>query len=56
MQVNILLLLHFKPIDGNLHKIMFDQQMNVGRVSIKNVFGILKSRWRILQSINTHVD
>ncbi len=50
------LLHNFKPIDGNLHKIMFDQQMNVGRVRIENAFGVLKSRWRILHSINTHVD
>jgi hypothetical protein len=37
------LLRNFEPIDGNLHKIMFGQQMNVGRVSIENVFGILRN-------------
>ncbi len=50
------LLRNFKPVDGNLEKIMFDQQMNVGRVSIENAFGILKNRWRILHCINACVD
>ncbi len=35
---------------------MFNQQMNVGRVSIENAFGILKNRWRILHCINACVD
>jgi hypothetical protein len=47
---------NFKPIDGNLLKITFNQQMNVGRVGIQNAFGILKSKWRILHFINTRVD
>jgi len=50
------LLCNFKSIDGNLDKIMFDQQMNVGKVNIENVFGILKNRWRILHCINACVD
>jgi hypothetical protein len=50
------LLHNFKLVDGNLDKIMFNQQMNVGRVNIKNVFGILKNRWRILHCINACVD
>ncbi len=50
------LLCNFKLVNGNLDKIMFDQQINVGRVSIENAFGILKNRWRILHCINAHVD
>jgi hypothetical protein len=35
------LLYNFKPIDGDLDKIIFDWQMNVARISIGNVFGVL---------------
>ncbi len=42
------LLCNFKPVDRNLDKIMFHQQMNVGRANIENSFGILKNRWMIL--------
>jgi hypothetical protein len=45
-----------KPVDGNLDKIMFDQQMNVGKTNIENIFGILKNRQRILHCINARVD
>jgi hypothetical protein len=34
---------NFKPVDGNLDKIMLDLQMNVSRVNMENVFGILKN-------------
>jgi hypothetical protein len=37
------LLHNFTLVDGNLDKIMLDWQMNVSRVSIENVFGILKN-------------
>ncbi len=47
---------NFKPVDENLDKITFNQQINVGRISIENVFGILKNRWRILHCINACVD
>jgi hypothetical protein len=47
---------NFKAVYGYLDKIMFNQQMNVGRVSIENAFGILKNRWRIFHCINAHVD
>jgi len=47
---------NFKPIDEILDKIMFDWQMNVGRINIENAFGILKNRWRILHCINACVD
>ncbi len=50
------LLCNFKPIDGNLDKIVFDQQMNVDKVNIENAFGILENRWRILHCINACVD
>jgi len=50
------LLCNFKLIDGNLDKIMFCQQMNVGKVNIENAFGILETRWRILHYINACVD
>jgi hypothetical protein len=50
------LLYNFKPIDGNLDKIMFNQQMNVDKVNIENAFGILKSKWRILHYIDACVD
>jgi hypothetical protein len=32
------LLCNFNPIDGNLDKIMFDQQMNVSKVNIWKCF------------------
>ncbi len=35
---------------------MLGRQMNVSRVSIENVFGILKNSWKILHCINAHVD
>ncbi len=50
------LLHNFKLVHGNLDKIMFDQQMNVGKISIENVFGILKNRQRILHCISARVD
>jgi hypothetical protein len=34
---------NFKPVDGNLDKIMLDRQMSVSRVNMENVFGILKN-------------
>jgi len=37
-------------------QIGFDQFMNKGHVLIKNAFGILKNRWRILKKINACVD
>ncbi len=46
---------NFKLVHGNLDKIMFDQQMNVGKISIENVFGILKNRQRILHCISACV-
>jgi hypothetical protein len=50
------LLRNYKPTDGDVDKIKFDRQINGGRVSIENVFGLLKMRWRILNSINSRVD
>jgi hypothetical protein len=35
------LLYNFKPIDGDMDKIIFVQQMNVVRISIGNGFGDL---------------
>ncbi len=35
---------NFKPVDGNLDKIIFDQQMNVGRINLEMFFRILKNR------------
>jgi hypothetical protein len=35
------LLYNFKSIDGDLDKIIFDRQMNVARIYIENVFGVL---------------
>lgn len=49
-------LCNFKLVDGNLDKIMFDQQMDVGRVNIENAFGILKNKWRILHYVIVRVD
>jgi hypothetical protein len=49
-------LCNFKPVDEYWDKIMFDQQMNVGRINIENVFGILKIRWRIFHCIYACVD
>jgi hypothetical protein len=46
---------NFKPADGNVDKIHFDMQMNVGRVLVENVFGLLKGRWRILKRTNCSV-
>ncbi len=35
------ILYNFKPIDGDVDKIIFDQQVNVASVSVGNVFGVL---------------
>ena len=35
------------PADGDVDKIMLDRQINGGRVSIENVFVLLKLRWCI---------
>ncbi len=50
------LLRNFKLVNGNLDKIMFNQQMIVGKINIENIFGILKNRQRILHCINARVD
>jgi hypothetical protein len=50
------LLRNYKPVDGDVDKIRFDRQINGGRVSIENAFGLLKMRWRILNSLNSRVD
>ncbi len=49
------LLHNFKPVDGNLDKIMLDWQMNVSKVNNDNVSRILKNSWMILHCINAHV-
>jgi hypothetical protein len=36
------LLCDFKLANGNLDKIMFDQQMNFDEVSVENILGFLK--------------
>jgi hypothetical protein len=38
------LLYNFKLVDEILHKVMFDQQMNVNKVKIENDFEFLKNR------------
>jgi hypothetical protein len=50
------LLRNYKPAEGDVDKIRFDKQINGGRVSIENAFGLLKMRWRILISLNSRVD
>jgi hypothetical protein len=50
------LLRNYKPADGDVDKIRFDRQINGSRVNIKNAFGLLKMRWRILNSVNSRVD
>jgi len=41
---------------NDLEKKRFDKSMNSGRVVIKQVFGTLKNRWRILKNFNFRVD
>ena len=50
------LLQNYKPADGDVDKIRFDRQINGGRVSIENAFGLLKMQWRILNSVNYRID
>ena len=50
------LLRNYKPVDGDVDKIRFDRQINGGRISIENAFGLLKGRWHILNSVNARVD
>ncbi len=42
------------PID--VDKIRYDSNMNSRKVVIKNVFGSLKNRWKILKHFNSRVD
>ena len=44
-----------KPADDNIDKIYFDMQMNVRRVFVENIFGLLKGRWRILKRASCYV-
>ncbi len=51
------LLKGYKPRNSDMvDQIRFDQSMNKGHVLIKNAFGTLKNRWRILNFFNVHVD
>ena len=34
------LLWNYKPADGDVNKIRFDRQINGGRISIENAFGL----------------
>ena len=40
----------------DLNKKNYDSYMNLGRVVIKNAFGTLKNRWRVLKNFNMRVD
>ncbi len=39
-----------------MDKIRYDSNMNLGKVVIKNAFGFLKNRWRILKHFNFKID
>jgi hypothetical protein len=47
---------NFKLVNENLDKIMFNRQINAGKISIENAFEILKNKWRILHYTNARVD
>jgi hypothetical protein len=40
----------------NMDKIRYDFNMNKNKVVIKNAFGSLKNKWRILKHLNSRVD
>jgi hypothetical protein len=40
---------------AHVDKIRYDSNMNSGRVVIKNAFGSLKNRWRILKHLNSRL-
>ena len=46
---------NFKLANGNVDRMRFDLQMNVGRVLVENAFGLLKGMWRILKRANCFV-